>query len=345
MKVWLPSLLRMVAVAVAGLLSLPLSAAEPDPKLLLDGMVRAFRERNYDLSFVYIRDGKIEPMRLIHALDDGRERERLVHLNGQPREVIREDDTITAYLAGAQPVMLDQADANTVWTQALLRNLEQMRQHYQVSDHGPARIAGRDARELSIRSTAGDRYGYRLWIDTASNLLLRSDLLNRSGRVIEQWQVVSLQIKDVIPETDLRVGFSVSAPDGVRVLNTKATADTAQPSLWQVSWLPDGFTLLSDKQQQAKEGGASVQHLLFTDGVASISVYVGASPAGVGTLERTWRKGAMTIVETANPERRITVVGDIPSQTARRIAHSVKPAERPGDVSGKAASDKPGESL
>lgn len=299
------------------------SAVEPDPNALLDGMVRAFRELNYDISFVYIRDGKIEPMRLIHALDDGRERERLVHLNGQPREVIREDDTITAYLAGAQPVMLDKADGNVVWTRALLSNLQQMRQHYQLSDGGPARIAGRDAREITIRSVDGERYGYRLWVDVASGLLLRSDLLNRAGQVIEQWQVVSLQLKHEIPEADLRVGFAVNAPAGVRVLSAKADTTPTHELNWQVGWLPDGFTLRSQQQQHRNDSASPVQHLLFSDGVASISVYVSAPPQGISSLERSWRKGAMTIVETANRERRVTVVGDIPSQTARRIAGSV----------------------
>lgn len=318
---------RSLSVLLLSLSPLLAAAVEPDPKALLDGMVRAFRERNYDMSFVYIRDGKIEPMRLIHALDDGRERERLVHLNGQPREVIREDDTITAYLAGAQPVMLDKADGNVVWTRALLGNLQQMGQHYQLSDGGPARIAGRDAREIVIRSLDGERYGYRLWVDNVSGLLLRSDLLSRSGQILEQWQVVSLQLKEAIPEADLRVGFEVSAPDGVRVLSAKATSEPSQAVVWQVGWLPDGFTLRSQQLQQRKDSVTPVQHLLFSDGVASISVYVSTPPQGISSMERTWRKGAMTIVETANRERRVTVVGDIPSQTARRIAGSVTAAK------------------
>lgn len=322
MLAWLRSGLRWLPVCFAA----QVLAVEPDPKALLDGMARSFRELNYDMSFVYIRDGKIEPMRLIHALAEGRERERLVHLNGLPREVIREDDTITAYLAGAQPVMLDKADGNVVWTQALLGNLQQLGQHYQLSDGGPARIAGRDAREIVIRSNDGERYGYRLWVDVASGLLLRSDLLSRSGQVLEQWQVVSLQLKDAIPDADLRVGFSVNAPAGVRVLSAKRAAPAAEQQNWQVGWLPDGFTLRSQQMQQRNDSSTPVQHLLFSDGVASISVYVGVTPPGINALERTWRKGAMTIVETANHERRVTVVGDIPSQTARRIAGSVTAA-------------------
>ena len=329
---------RSLSVLLLSLSPLLAQAVEPDPKALLDGMVRAFRERNYDMSFVYIRDGKIEPMRLIHALVDGRERERLVHLNGQPREVIREDDTITAYLAGAQPVMLDKADGNVVWTRALLGNLQQMGQHYQLSDGGPARIAGRDAREIVIRSLDGERYGYRLWVDSSSGLLLRSDLLSRSGQILEQWQVVSLQLKHEIPEADLRVGFAVSAPDGVRVLSAIVAGEQQHSMAWQVGWLPDGFTLRSQQLQQRKDSVTPVQHLLFSDGVASISVYVSTPPQGISSMERTWRKGAMTIVETANRDRRVTVVGDIPSQTARRIAGSVIAAEKSGSAA--VAADK-----
>lgn len=316
------------SLLIAGiLLTSGISAAEPDPKAMLDRMARAFRELNYDVSFVYIRDNQVEPMRFIHAFQDGRERSRLVHLNGAAREIIREDDSITAYLADAKPVMIDKA-GSIPFTRNLLDNLSRVKDSYQLVVGEEARIAGRQAREVAIVSPDNDRYGYRIWIDNESGLLLRSELINDVQRIVEQWQVVNLTIKSTIPDADLAVSFDVNPATGVRVLPVAET-NAERVSPFQVNYLPSGFVLRSQQLQHKPGIDEPVHHLLFSDGVAAISVYISKTPAGIQSAERVWRRGGMTIVEKADSERRVTVVGDIPSSTARKIALSVRNSGEP----------------
>ncbi len=312
-----------VVLSLFGVAWLSVAHAERDPGQLLDGMSRAFRELNYDLSFVYVRDGQIEPMRLVHAAADGQERERLVHLNGVPREVLRENDTVTAYFANAKPWVLDKAAAASLWTRSLVENLTQMRRHYQILDRGASRIAGREAIELEVRSVDGHRFGYRLWLDAETKLLLRSDVVDINNRVLEQWQVVSFQVKERIPEADLKVAFAGSVPaEGVRVMPASQSSASDDQS-WQVGWLPEGFTLRS-RQLQNTNKGAPVHHLLFSDGVANISVYIAEEDAPGAAFQRTLRKGSVIIFDSLERNRRITVVGDVPTASARRIAASVR---------------------
>lgn len=295
---------------------------ETEAQARLDGMARAFRELNYDMSFVYMRDGTAEPMRLVHALDDGRERERLVHLNGQPRELIREDDTVVAYFPDRPPLMLDKPQTPTLWTRALVNNLNQLHQHYQLLDRGDTRMAGRSARQLDVRSVDGKRYGYRLWIDNDSGLLLRSDLLDARDRLLEQWQVISLQVLDKVPAEALKVGFAVPAASvPVQVVKTKLVSESDGQSLAQVGWLPNGFILKSRSWKQT--ASTAVEHLLYSDGVAAISVYVGAPLPKNLAVSRFYRKGAMAIFEVGNAKAHVTVVGDVPATIAKQIALSV----------------------
>lgn len=307
----------------------PIFAAEieddssAEARTVLDRMARAFRELNYDLSFVYIRDNQVEPMRYIHSFENGRERSRLVHLNGPSREIIREDDSVMAYFAESKPVMIDKADSG-LFTRKLLDDLTRVKDSYHLSLGESARIAGRETQQLLIVSPSNERYGYRIWVDNKSGLLVRSELISDNSRIVEQWQVVSLDVVNKIPDSSLQVGFDVNAASGVRVLPASLTATDDTAVEWQVGWLPTGFMLRSHQTQQRSADDSVVHHLLFSDGVAAISVYVSKTPEGIAAAERIWRRGGMTIVETADRERRITVVGDIPSNTAKKIALSVR---------------------
>jgi len=302
-----------------------LADAEDASNVRLDGMVRAFHELNYDISFIYQRDGISEPMRLVHAFENGRERERLVHLNGQPREVVRENDSVVAYFPNRPPVVLDKAPTPTNWTRSLVDNLNQKKPVYRVMDAGEGRVAGRRARQINVLSLDQQRHGYRLWLDIETNLLLRSDLVDANERILEQWQVVSVQILDKVPEESLAVSFKSPAPNSaVQVLSNKATTPSLknEASKWQVSWLPEGFEFKNRQWQQTSS--QPIEHLLFSDGLAAISVYIGQPlPQGVN-FARQIRKGGMVIYEVANSSQHVTIVGDIPAETARKIALSVQ---------------------
>jgi sigma-E factor negative regulatory protein RseB len=261
-------------------------------------------------------------MRFIHAYADGQERSRLVHLNGPAREVIRENDTVVAYFAESKPVMLDKSGSG-LFARELLNDLSLIVDSYQLKMGPVLRIAGREARQVTLLSPDGERYGYRLFIDADTGLLLRSELLSEAARVIEQWQVVSLNLQSPVPARELAVGFEVNAASGVRVLPASVTRDDSAAE-WIVGWLPSGFKLKSYQTQHQNADDFPIQHLLFSDGVAAISVYVAKTPEGIRAAERVWRRGAMTIVEVADAAARITVVGDIPSQTAKKIAQSVR---------------------
>ncbi len=314
---------------VVGQLAL-LPVVHADETVSLDRMVRAFHELNYDISFVYQRDGISEPMRLVHAFEDGRERERLVHLNGQPREVVREDESVIAYFPNRPPVVLDKPPTPTSWTQSLVENLNNKQRYYRIVDAGESRVAGRRARQINVQSLDQQRHGYRLWLDVDTNLLLRSDLVDANNRLLEQWQVVSLQVLDKVPEESLAVSFKSPAPNSNAQTNSSHSAVTSavpEHSKWQVSWLPEGFEFKQRKWQQS--GSQAVEHFLFSDGLAAISVYIGEPlPQGV-SFARQLRKGGMVIYEIANAQQHVTIVGDVPADIARKIALSVKVDDKP----------------
>ena len=69
---------------------------------LLDNMKTAFKQLNYDLSYVEIERGRITPMRYSHGMIDDVSVGHLLSLNGNPREYLRRGD-ITSFFEAEQP--------------------------------------------------------------------------------------------------------------------------------------------------------------------------------------------------------------------------------------------------
>ncbi len=293
----------------------------------LGEMSRSFHTLNYDLSFVYIRNQQVESMRLVHGVEDGIERERLIHLDGQIREVIREQDTVTCYFDNAPPVVLDEVSTPNPITETLVRRIREGKAHYRLEDLGRDRIADRNARLIRVSSGDDYRYGYRFWMDEETGMLLRFDLIGNDGEVREQIVVVSLKIFEQVPEQALvsPLAGKYDGLPGARVIGARTQSESAsQPDpYWQMNWLPDGFELRSSGVVPNEKEGDTYS-FLFSDGIASISVFINTFESGARNQKsRLMRRGGTTVYDLVARDHSITVVGDIPESTARKIARAV----------------------
>jgi len=72
-----------------------------------------------------------------------------------------------------------------------------------------------------------------------------------------------------------------------------------------------------------------VAHLVFTDGLASVSVFVesspiSASPGTQGQVSGTTRVGSTSAFSTVVEGHRVTAVGEVPPSTVQFIAKAMK---------------------
>ena len=77
--------------------------------------------------------------------------------------------------------------------------VEILRESYRFSLSDGDRVAGRDTVSVTVTPQSEDRYAYRLWVDKQSKLLLKSVILGRGGRVLEQVKFTQIEILDEIP--------------------------------------------------------------------------------------------------------------------------------------------------
>ncbi len=286
------------------------------------------RERTFGFSSGYYT-AKLTTFRIVHKLVDGIERERIVDLNGPRREILRLGDEVAFILQpGDNLLALKEAVPVVPYARVFSHRFDEVSDHYRVSFGGYGRVADRAALLLGVAPRDHDRFGYRLWLDRETGLLLRSELRDFAGANLEIFQFTALRVGDSVALADLE-------PDteGIRVRHLAAPAPATETRIhtpkWQVRWVPSGFRMTSAAVRRAPDEQKDIDTLMFSDGLASLSVFIEAMPeAGAGSVVS--RNGATVVLTHLAPgkdavhgDHLVTVVGEVPLATARRIAVGV----------------------
>jgi sigma-E factor negative regulatory protein RseB len=297
----------------------PSNEGQHEASRWLEKMGRALREESYEGIFTYMRGYRFDTVQVAHQFREGQEYERFSQLNGEPREIVRAGDLVVCNHANSTSVDLDHELLMGPFTRAFSEKISTYQAMYHFSKLGHDRVAGRAAVVLSITPKNTDRYGYRLWLDEETGLLLQSHLVNQ-GRVLEVFQFSRIDIGIPIDEVAL---LSALGEDRIQhqlsILTPAQVAEASQQQgpAWKVSWIPRGFRAVRMPNQN---------RVLFTDGLATFSVFVDR-PESAELGELVTHMGGTVVISRRlkGSSQQITVVGEVPMDTARRVAESVEP--------------------
>lgn len=288
---------------------------------LLRGMTEALKTQNYEGDFIYAHGDSMGTLRIVHAVrPDGVEREKLEHMDGSSREVMRHGDKVSCTQPkGASGDCLQSGP----FSRAFIRDVDKLEASYNVEPGPSGRVAGRDAVGVLIRPKDRARYGYEVWLDREHGMLLKCLLKDESGDVLERFQFTRLEFPESIPESEFQLRESGEMQVAEAKLPSPAagseTVWTRMP--WSASWLPAGFEAIQGEGSEAHGGGARV----YSDGLAVLSVFV--EPSSDDSSEGIARMGATVAVARklqAEKDWFVTVVGEVPADTAYKVAHSVE---------------------
>jgi sigma-E factor negative regulatory protein RseB len=99
-------------------------------------------------------------------------------------------------------------------------------------------------------------------------------------------------------------------------------ADAENSSKWVFDSVPEGFKL-SVHESRAGANDRVIEHFVFTDGFATMSVYI-EKALGEKMFEGESQMGAIHAYGTHNNGFQITAVGEVPAQTVKKFALSAK---------------------
>ena len=297
--------------------------AGEDARAWLDKMSDALKSLDYDGTFVYHHGGMLEAMRIIHRVDDGGQRERLVSLTGSAREVLRDGRIVTCILPDNKSVTVGQGRPPQPFP-VVPENLGKISRYYQLEDEGDDRMVGYKARVIAVKPKDKFRYGYRFWIENESGMLLKSDLTGVDGTPIEQVMFTSLAVGIDIPAAHLEPSLTGDEYTWYRQSDIGRTPDTpVSESAWVVGRLPNGFMLTNYQRSRMHEQAGDAEHMVFSDGMATVSVYVEKSVTGATAFTGLSSMGAMNAYGALIDGFQVTVVGEVPPATVEMMATSV----------------------
>lgn len=288
---------------------------------------KAVRTTDYRGTLVYLRDGKMDTLRVVHRHREGSERERLISLTGEPREIIRHNGEVNCILPEKRVVLVAKHAMQSLLSNVADMSAETLQDNYTVRDLGERRLADRQCRAIAIEPRDDYRYGYRLLIDAKTDLPLKLDLL-QGDEVLEQLMFTDIDFAADIADSELQPTFDTEGFRWVRHQPMRSAKpggsedDAEPPPAWRIDDLPPGFSLAESGIRQV-DNNLVARQMLFTDGVATVSAFI-APLAERKAFSGETTMGAVNAFGREVDGFQITVVGEVPRITAEMIGNNIR---------------------
>lgn len=298
------------------------NATGDDALMLLQKVATAGQKLNYSGVFVYQNGTRSETSRITHFIDQGSEFEKLEVLDGSPREVLRHNDEVRCFLPDNKLMIVERRSSRQLFPTLVPGSLATLTEYYQVRIGEIARVAGINSRLVHVVPKDEFRYGHQFWIEPNSGLLLRSSLIGEGGKSLETFAFTELRIGGLVGD----MAKANAAPDstGWQVQHVKASEVRADDGQWLFRGLLPGFRKISAMKRQLRPDAPESTQIVFSDGLAAISVFIEALGGRPQELPQSFSVGAVNVYKKQVADYQLIVMGDVPVGALRRFGDGVE---------------------
>jgi sigma-E factor negative regulatory protein RseB len=287
----------------------------------LSRAAQAARQLSYVGTIVYQIGPRVETSRLAHLNDKGMELEKLVSLDGPAREVVRTSSDVRYYYPDVKLIKIEPRTFRNAFPSFSAEQQRSLSQFYDFRVVTGERVTGRAAEVVSFEPRDGLRYGHRFWSDTATGLLLKARIVNERGDVVEQFAFTDLSVNSTIDRALVVQSWPTTPPDW-QVREGAGGEVKRQDTGWSVARVPPGFAKIMEGFRRLRGKPEPVVHLVFSDGLVAISVFIEPLPPAI-TGTGLSQQGGLNIYSIKLDEYLVTALGEAPGATVRQIATSV----------------------
>lgn len=277
---------------------------------------------SYSGTFVYQQGERMETSRIARLVDARGAVERLEVVDGEAREVIRSKDGVLCYLPDTQTIKMDRSADRRSFPAMLPDHIGRLAENYQITLEGQARVAGFDCQAVSLKPRDGLRYGYKLWADIKTGMLIKSRTLDEKGSTVEQFRFTELSLGGVSRER-IKARLAARSRDWHVEDAAVTPADLAKAG-WIVQTDLPGFRKVIEVQRNLRDA-KPVRQVVYSDGLAAVSVFIepllaGREPVRTGIASA----GAIHVYTREVANHLVTVVGEAPAASVQRVANNVE---------------------
>jgi sigma-E factor negative regulatory protein RseB len=301
---------------VAGLLVLSGAARADAVHDWLNRAAAAAKQLNYSGIYVYHQSEHVEVLRVLHRIDAAGEQEKVEVLDGAPRQFLRINNDVYCHLQDGKSVRLERNTARRFFPALLPVEPASLLDYYDAKLGGTERVAGRPCQVVTLEPRDGYRYGFTLWLDKQTGLPLKSHIVNGHGTVVSMFVFSEIQIGKA-PDSQL---FRNDLK-GKRIQN--ASLDVPADVDWSVT-PPPGFAQVQKAVRPLPGKAMPVTHLVFSDGLSVLSLFVEPADPKVQRLRGLSAEGAIGAYGREIDGYTVTTMGEVPNLALIETGNSVQ---------------------
>lgn len=317
MKAWLS-----ILAALAWLPGVVWAASDASNEAFgwLQRMANAARQADYQGIYIYQSGGQVETARITHLYDETGEHEKVEALDQTPRELVRNNDEVICYFPDSRHVLAERRKPKKSFPALLPVSVSELADNYTARLGGQERVSGIDCQLIVLEPKDSMRYGYRFWADLNSGLIVRALTVSEKGEPLDQYMFTQLNVSGRIDKEHLKPRIA-----GKKVVwrNESLAEIAAADSQWGVRQLPSGFRKVSETRRGMPGKKTPVTHSVFSDGLATVSLFVEPLEDEVRRRQGASGHGAINVYARTLPDAQITVLGEVPPAAVKQIANSV----------------------
>lgn len=296
-------------------------------------MDEASRHSAYTGTFVVSSAaGHLSSARIWHVCQGDQQMERVEALTGTPRTTFRHNDQVVTFFPKTHIVKTERREWFGLFPNLLRSSDSEIDQFYTAQQVGSGRVAGFQARVVQLNPKDHLRFGYRIWSEKKSGLVVKLETLGTDGKVLEQAAFSDLKIDAPVDMGALARMMDDTA--GYKVVKTTLVKTTAAAEGWTLKSPVPGFQPMNCylRRMAADDvaGGATDNALqwVFSDGLASVSVFVETYDPKRHAQETHLAMGATQMLtrrlSTPAGDWWVTVVGEVPLRTLEAFAQGLE---------------------
>jgi len=337
----------MSARAFLGVLTLavaPSAFADSPVSDWLADMSDAARNATYQGVVIYRGNDVLDTFRVTHRNLNGNELERVTSLNGESRDILKENDKVIFLMPNDRRMSVNRPTPKGLFPRLNPEHLKQIGQLYRFNDLGNARVAGRNCHGVAVTPKDKFRYGYEIWADSQTSVPLKVNLIGQNGVMLEQMMFTEVEFPTAIPDVAFQMPAATPAPVNSPINPTlqammapppqrplapplmPASQPPSATAAWVLDQLPPGFRVTLREVRDLPDHRGTVEHLLVSDGLTVISVFSAERPSANKSLNGVSQIGAVNAYRRMVGSFHVTVVGEAPPETIKMIGDNLKQA-------------------
>lgn len=289
---------------------------------VLERIARAPLQVAFQGVYVFQQGEQRENIHICRVIEDGVIHERREALDGSPREMVRNGDSISLFITkGGAPASFDPRSNDRLFPRLLADNLPDVLANYHLRKGARARVAGVDAEVYELEPKDRWRYPHRFWVHPDSGLLLKAVTLGAKRETLELYAFSQLTLGAQVDRSLLKPVNPVKP-----VAIDSGSTPVSGAVRWEAKDIPAGFRLIRQSQRTLPGGNRRVLQYLYGDGVVTVSVFLESVQPGapVGVV----RQGVLSGFGRIDGAYHIMAIGKVPPETSEQFAKAYKPIEK-----------------